>query len=216
MLLNGKSMKIAIIGTGRMGKALLKTFYHVYPGAVYFAGRDLARAQQVAAELKLNVTVTSMEAALQADIIIPALWFKDLLPWAALYHSVLKDKLLIDITNPFNETFDDFTTDYATSASEELQRFLPETRVVGAFKNTFWAVFDDPVHNGLASDVYLTSDFPEALQTVRMMLTPLPFRIFDAGALKNNRTIERMTLLSRELALKTGNYPRVAFHLWGA
>jgi len=86
---------------------------------------------------------------------------------------------------------------------------------VGAFKNTYWVVFDAPVWAGIKSDVYVTSDNAEAVRKVMQALAPLPFRIFDAGKLQNNRTIERMTLLERELAIKAGNHPRVSFHLWG-
>lgn len=209
------NMKIAIIGTGRMGKALLRTFYRAYPREILFAGRDSKKAQQIANELDPDFQSVSVEEALEADIILPALWFRDLQPWVETHRDRLKGKVLIDITNPFNETFDDLTTPYGTSASEELQRVLPDTRVVGAFKNTFWVVFDAPEHEGIRSDIYVTSDSPEALAAVCLVLEPLPFRIFDAGSLKNNRTIERMTLLSRELAMKAGNYPRVSFHLWG-
>lgn len=208
-------MKIAIIGTGRMGKALLKVFYAAYPADVVIAGRDLHHTQEIVKELGVNATAVSEEDALQADLIIPTLWFADLLPWAKKHEAQLKGKILIDITNPFNETFDDFTIGYGTSSAEELQKIIPGTIVVGAFKNTYWVVFDTPVWAGIKSDVYVTSNNAEAVQKVMRLLTPLPFRIFDAGKLQNNRTIERMTLLERELAIKAGNHPRVSFHLWG-
>jgi len=86
---------------------------------------------------------------------------------------------------------------------------------VGAFKNTYWVVFDQPILQGLKSDVYVTSDSEDALQTVMTLLMPLPFRILKAGKLKNNQTIERITLLAREISINAGNYPRIAFNLWG-
>lgn len=208
-------MKIAIIGTGRMGKALLKTFYSAYPNQIMFSSRDKRRAQETIHDMQLDLQAVSMEEALTADIIIPTLWFRDLLPWVQERKEQLKGKVLIDITNPFNDTFEDFTTTYDTSSAEEVQKIIPETKVVGAFKNTYWVVFDAPVLQGLKSDIYVTSNNEEARQTVMETLKPLPFRVLDAGSLKNSRTIERMTLLSRELALKAGNYPRISFNLWG-
>ena len=56
----------------------------------------------------------------------------------------LTGKLLIDISNPFNADYSDFVTPWDTSAAEELQRRFPQARVVGAFKNVFWEVFDHP------------------------------------------------------------------------
>ncbi len=208
-------MKIAIIGTGRMGKALLKTFSKSYPNSILFSSRSEQRAQQVLQELSLNQEVVSLEEALKADIIIPTLWFRDLLPWLEENKEQLKGKIVLDITNPFNAAFDDFTTPYDTSSAEEVQKIVPQSMVVGAFKNTYWVVFDQPVLQGLMSDVYVTSDHEQASNTVIQVLKPLPFRVLNAGSLKNNRTIERMTLLSRELAMKAGNYPRISFNLWG-
>ena len=78
-----------------------------------------------------------------------------------------------------------------------------------------WVVFDDPEFGGIKSDIYVTSDDEASRCRVMDLLRPIPFRIFDAGLLKNNRTIERMTLLEKELATKAGNHPRVSFHLWG-
>ncbi len=208
-------MKIAIIGTGRMGKALLKTFYKVYPNEILFAGRDVTHTQQVINELALDLRAVPLEEALEAEVIIPTLWFADLQPWVQEKALPLQGKILIDITNPFNETYDDFTIPYDTSSAEIIQQLIPHTHVVAAFKNTYWVVFDNPVLQGIKSDVYVTANDEDIRRKVMRLLEPLPFRILDAGTLKNNRTIERMTLLSRELSLKAGNYPRIAFNLWG-
>jgi len=209
-------MKIAVIGTGTMAKALLQTFYKVYPSDLILAGRDYSRTQKVIDELAPGAKALTMDEAVQAaDIIIPTLWFADIVPWVKSNREILAGKILIDITNPFNDQYDDFTISRETSSAEEIQKLIPETKVVGAFKNTYWVVFDQPILQGLKSDVYVTSDSEEALQRVMTLLKPLPFRILKAGKLKNNRTIERMTLLAREISINAGNYPRIAFNLWG-
>ncbi|PSR52759.1 hypothetical protein AHMF7605_04095 [Adhaeribacter arboris] len=208
-------MNIAIIGTGRMGKGLIKTFYQYYPQKVSFSGRKKEQTQSVVQELQLDLAAKSIEEALQADVIIPTLWFTDLLPWAEKYRDLLKGKIVLDIVNPFNDNFDDFTTPYGTSAAEELQKAIPESTVVGAFKNTYWVVFDKPILQGIKSDVYVTSDNEFVRKQIIDLLRPLPFRVLDAGLLKNNRTIERMTLLSGELARKAGSHPRISYNLWG-
>jgi predicted dinucleotide-binding enzyme len=177
--------------------------------------RSRDQAQGVLNDLQIKLPVVPIEEALGADIIIPTSWYKDLLPWLQTYRQLLKGKILIDITNPFNETFDDFVTPYHTSSAEEIQKLVPQTAVVGAFKNTYWVVFERPILQGIKSDVYVTSLDEQARRKVVQVLMPFPFRILDAGTLANNRTIERMTLLSRELALKAGNYPRISFNLWG-
>ena len=49
-------------------------------------------------------------------------------------------------------------TPWDTSAAEELQRRFPQARVVGAFKNVFWEVFDHPQFGEKMSDVLITGD----------------------------------------------------------
>jgi hypothetical protein len=105
--------------------------------------------------------------------------------------------------------------DAGVSAAEELQKALPRSKIVGSFKNTFFQVFGRPLHHGLLSDVYVTSDDEEARAAVIGLLQPIPFRILDSGGLDNNRTIERITLFERKLALRYGHYPYISFRLFG-
>lgn len=208
-------MEISVIGTGRMGKGLVKTLTPIASN-LRWGSRYVDKAQRLIEENGFRgVQAVSVETALAADIIFHALWFRDLIPWAMANQQKLAGKILVDIVNPFNEDFNDFTTEWGTSAAEELQKKLPATKVVGAFKNTFAKIFDQPVHEGNTSDVYVTSDDEEAKQTVIQLLQGIPFRVMDAGRLLNNRTIERMTLFERELAIRYGHAGYVSFRLFG-
>jgi predicted dinucleotide-binding enzyme len=160
-----------------MGKALLKTFYQSYQDRILFSSRSKQKAQEVIGALGLQVEAVPVEEALKADIIIPTLWFNDLLPWLEENKEELKGKIIIDITNPYNATFDDFTTAYDTSSAEAVQKIVPQSAVVGAFKNTYFVVFDQPLLQGLKSDLYVTSDDEQALDNVIKILKPLPFRV---------------------------------------
>lgn len=205
-------MRVAILGTGRMGTALAHSLAGKIPDLLW-ASRDPARASHLADGLDLR-PATEAEA-LEADLLIPTLWYRDLRPWLEARADRLAGKLLIDLTNPFTADFADFELGPETSAAEELQRAAPQARIVAAFKNTFWPIFADPIENGLPPDVLVASDDEEAKQLVLRLLAPLPFRFLDAGPLAASRTIERMTLLSRQIALRHGGYPRVSWRLWG-
>lgn len=63
----------------------------------------------------------------------------------------------------FNCDFSGFTTACGESSAEQLQSLLPESKVVGAFKNTFFKVFENPVLDGQQSDVLVTGDDEEAV-----------------------------------------------------
>lgn len=208
-------MKVSVLGTGRMGSRIVRALTN-NGIEVAWASRDRSRPASMILETGLvHAKAVDVASALEADLIIHTLWFKDLLTWATANKDKLAGKILVDIVNPFNDEFNDFTLDWGTSAAEELQRLLPRTTVVGAFKNTFAQVFDRPMHDGIVSDVYITSNDESARRTVIDLLTGLPFRFMDAGGLSNNRTIERMTLFERELAIRNGHPGYVSFRLFG-
>lgn len=208
-------MKISLIGTGRMGQALIQTLVkHNFD--VAWAGRNQNKLQQLKEDLHLPVPTQSLDDVFDSDIIIPAFRYTDSLEWIIRNKEKLRNKIVIDINVPFDETFTGLVTSADSSASEIIQQLLPEGKVVGMFKNTFWVVFEQTINNGIMSDVYVTANDEELRNKIIKLFSVLPFRFFDAGNLSNNRTIERMTLLSRELSIKAGNYPYVSFHLWGA
>lgn len=209
-------MSISILGTGRMGQGLVRVISPHVKEDLIWGSRTPEKVKQLIQEHGFrNVREATYADALQADVIVHSFWYRDLLPWAQEHAGELAGKILIDIANPFTEDFQDFTTALGTSAAEELQKLLPATRVVGAFKNTFFKVLEEPVHQGLQSDIYVTGDDEEAKRTVMRLLESVPFRVLDGGRLSNNRTIERMTLFEREVALRYGNYPYVSFRMFG-
>jgi hypothetical protein len=131
------------------------------------------------------------------------------------YRRALAGKIYIDITNPFNADYSDFILPWDTSGAEEIRRRFPEARVVGAFKNVWWEVFDAPTFEGAVSDVFVVGDDEAAKRKFLDIVKPMPFRFVDAGRLANARVVERMTLLSGELGLRYGYFPRMNYRLVG-
>lgn len=209
-------MKIAVVGSGRMGTGIIKVLAQAYTD-ILWAGRNPEKIAAKIAELCLTERVrpVSHQAGLQADVIILTLWHRDTPAFVAQYRSLLAGKILVHIANPFTADFTGFTTAWDRSAAEEFAGMVPEARVVGAFKNTFWTIFDQPSFPEGASDCFVTSDDAAAKGAVMGLLQPLPFRVLDGGGLQNNRVIERMTLFSRELAVRYGHYPRTTWRLLG-
>lgn len=207
---------LGILGTGRMGTRLAALFAS-RGHQVLLGSRDQARAERAAATLGLSrVHPASYAKAVAAPVVLPAIFLRDgLFEQLEAFRQSLRGKLVIDIANPFNADYSDFILPWTTSAAEELQRNFPSARVVGAFKNVWWEVFDRPAFDQLASDVYVIGDSASDKAAFLELVRGSPFRYLDAGPLRNARTIERMTLLSGELGKRYGYFPRMNYRLLG-
>jgi hypothetical protein len=184
---------------------------------VILGSRNVDRAARIAAGLELStLTPGSYEDAANADVVLPAMFLRDgLLEILEPLRHYFDDKVYIDISNPFNDTYTDFILPWDTSGAEQIQHRFPKTRVVGAFKNVWWEVFDAPNFGEEVSDVFVVGDDAAAKTTLFQLVEKTPFRYIDAGQLSNARTIERMTLLSGELGQRYGYFPRMNYKLLG-
>lgn len=207
---------LGILGTGRMAVRLAKAYAEAGQ-PVLLGSRNPQRAESIARQLVLpSITPGDYDAAAGQDFVLPAIFHRDgLLDILEPYRSKLEERIFVDITNPFNADYSDFIYPWNTSAAEEIQKRFPRTRVVGAFKNVWWEVFDQPLFDGKPSDVYVTGDDHEAKAEFIQFSQILPFRFLDAGKLINSRTIERMTLLSGDLGQRYGFFPRMNYRLLG-
>jgi len=184
---------------------------------VILGSRDVARAREAAVAIgRPNVLPGTYEAAIDAPVVLPAIFLRDgLLETLAPYAHRLAGKLYVDITNPFNDDYSDFTLPWGTSGAERVQEAFPGARVVGAFKNVWWAVLDEPDFGGVASDVFVVADDDEAKRELLSLVDGMPFRFIDAGRLANARTVERMTLFLGELGARYGIAPRMGYRFLG-
>src|SRR5262245_57247844 len=207
---------IGILGTGRMAVRLAVEFAKLGHGVV-LGSRTPQRAAAIARGLGQNgIRPGDYQAAAAAEVVLPAMFLRDgLLQTLRPFAPQFEGKLYIDISNPFNGDYTDFILPWDTSGAEEIQRAFPQARVVGAFKNVWWEVFDAPHFGGLVSDVFVVGDDDQAKHTFLGLAEGMPFRLLDAGRLRNARIVERMTLLSGELGQRQGYFPRMNYLLLG-
>ena len=147
----------------------------------------------------------STEGAWEADIIIVATPYAAEAEIAARIKEVANTKIVISISNPLNETYSGLATDPGTSAAEELQKLLPNSKVVKAFNTTFAADFEKPVIDGKQVDAFIAGNDAEAVQTVSELVSVAGFNPVEAGDLTVSRTLEAMQLLMIQLTMKN-NY----------
>jgi predicted dinucleotide-binding enzyme len=208
---------IGILGTGRMAVRLAQLFAES-GHAVVLGSRTPERAERITRGLgNRGIQPGSYETAADAAVVLPSMFLRDgMLDTLEPLRAKFDGKLWIDITNPFNDRYDDFIFPWNTSSAEEIQKCFPRARVVGAFKNVWWEVFDQPRFNGgELSDVYVVGDDAGSKQEFLKLVNGSPFRFLDAGRLYNARFVERMTLFAAELGQRQGYFPRMNWRLLG-
>src|SRR5215475_6266193 len=179
--------RIGILGTGRMAVRLAKLFADC-GNEVVLGSRTPDRAARIVRGLGVAaIRPGSYELAADAPVVLPSMFLRDgMLQTLEPLRAKFDGKLWIDITNPFNDRYDDFILPWDTSSAEEIQKRFPRARVVGAFKNVFSEVFDQPQFNGDGlSDVYVVSDDAAAKREFQSLVDGSPFRFLDAGRLSN-------------------------------
>lgn len=200
---------IAIIGaTGSMGSAISKSLAKGNYRLLLKAGNQEEIDQLVdeivktTPQAEVEGIACSKEACWEADIIIAAVPYSAEAEVAERIREVANQKIVISIANPLNETYDQLVTTADTSAAEELQKLLPNSKVVKAFNTTFAADFSTPVIDGKQADAFIAGDDKEALETVSELVNTAGFNPVVAGGLSVSRTLENMQLLLIRLGMK--------------
>src|SRR5678815_4034134 len=112
---------------------------------------------------------------------------------------VTTKKIVIDVSNPLNEKYDRLITAPGTSAAEELQKELPNSKVVKAFNTNFSTDFTPAIKESKQIKTFIAGDDQEAVQTVSEMATAIGFKPVLCGNLSASRNIEQMMLQLIEL-----------------
>ena len=183
---------ISVIGSGNMASAIgalaLKG-----GNAVEIVGRDAAKAAALARALGGGATAGTWGAAPAGDIVILAVLFDSAVPVVSEYGEALADKIIVDITNPFNPSATGLAIPDGTSVAQMIAEAAPENaRVVKAF-NT---LFRDVLAAGGPLDVFMAGDDAQAKASVSAFITSLGLRPRDAGELSMAHWLEGAGLLS--------------------
>jgi predicted dinucleotide-binding enzyme len=142
------------------------------------------------------------ESSWEADIIILAVPHEAEKGLAEKIRNVATQKIVISIANPVDEDFNQLITDPGSSAAEELQQWLPNSKVVKAFNTTFAADFEQPVIDGKKVDAFIAGVDEKAIQSVIDLVETVGFNPIVAGDLSVSGTLERMQLLLMQLTMK--------------
>ncbi|HEY4796610.1 MAG TPA: NAD(P)-binding domain-containing protein [Mycobacterium sp.] len=187
---------ISIIGTGNMARSI-GTLAVAGGNDVEVIGRDQAKATDLAKTLGGSATAGEFGAVPAGDIVIVALKYADVLPVVTQYGDALADKVIVDISNPFNAEADGLAIPDDTSIAQQVADAAPAgASVVKAFNTIFGHV----LKTGRKLDVFMAGDDDRAKAAMAELVKSLGLRPLDVGGLNMAHWLEGMGLILMGLA----------------
>jgi predicted dinucleotide-binding enzyme len=128
------------------------------------------------------------------DVVVLAVYYPDAKAAVEQYGDALSGKVVVDITNPVNESFD-LVTPPDSSAAQELASSAPGANVVKAFNTTFANTLTQGAVSGQPLDVFIAGDDEDAKSKVAQLAEDGGLRPVDAGPLKRAHELEAVGAL---------------------
>jgi 8-hydroxy-5-deazaflavin:NADPH oxidoreductase len=208
----GKGMRVGILGTGVVGKALGKGFVT--------SGHDVMMGSRDATNPKALAWAKEMGAKASAGTFADAATFGEVVVLATLGVAnetvlsmagpdKLRGKVVIDATNPL-----DFrggipprlAVSGDDSGGERVQRLLPDARVVKAFNTVGNAFMFRPEFPGGPPDMFIAGNSDDAKKTVTDILKDFGWGVVDLGGIESSRYLEAICMAWVLAAIRTGNW----------
>ena len=177
-------MKVAILGKGDVGKTLGAGFTK-HGHDVRFGRRDPKESYADAAKFG--------EIAVLAT------------PWSGTENAIklidphnLAGKVVIDLTNPlkFEESqAPQLAVGFTDSGGEQVQRWLPKSKVVKAFNIVGASLMVDPKLPGGPPEMYIAGNDAGAKKTVEKILKDFGWSVVDIGGIEGARLLEPLAML---------------------
>jgi 8-hydroxy-5-deazaflavin:NADPH oxidoreductase len=194
-------MRVGILGTGDVGKALGKGFVTV--------GHDVKMGSREAKNEKALAWARELGAKASVGTFADAASFGDIVVLATLGVAnesalkmagpeTLRGKIVIDTTNPL-----DFSAGMPPklavsgndSGGERVQRLLPDAHVVKAFNTVGNAFMFRPSFPGGPPDMFFCGNNDDAKQKVVAILRDFGWGIVDVGGIESSRYLEAMCMV---------------------
>lgn len=200
-------MRVLIIGAGNMGRGIATRLVAGGHELTLF-DVDPAKSEALATELggttpggaRVALAETPAEAVPGSDVVILASWYGANLDVARQLGAALDGKVVVDISNPLNETFDGLVTAPGTSAAEQIRAVLPGgAKLVKAFNTTFAGTLVAGQVAGQPLDVFIAGDDAGAKDTVATLARGGTLNPVDVGPLVRARELEALGFLGISL-----------------
>jgi predicted dinucleotide-binding enzyme len=180
-------MKIAILGSGVVGQALA-TGYSKHGHEVRIGTRQ--------SEVGGHPVDTPGGAAAWGDLVVVAAKGEATVELVTSVKDAIADKVVIDTTNPL-----DFSTGkpglfvgWNDSLGEQVQRAIPDAKVVKAYNIVGNTLMVDPQIPGGPPTMLIAGDDAAAKKTVTDLLTDTGWEVADLGGIEASRHLEAICI----------------------
>jgi len=205
-------MNIGILGTGDVARSLAAGFLR-HSHAVRLGTRDPQgeKVQQwLAAAGKGAGAGTFAEAAAFGEIaVLATLWSGTENALTLAGRKSFAGKIVIDATNPLVFTpgaLPGLALGHTDSGGEQVQRWLPEARVVKCFNMVGHAHMVSPSFPGGPPDMFICGNDAGAKETVGKILTQFGWPWTDLGGIELARILEPLCILWVAYGARTGGW----------
>jgi predicted dinucleotide-binding enzyme len=203
-------MRIGVIGSGDVGKTLaggLAAAGHL----VKIGSRDPTKLAAWAKGAGANVSNgTFAEAAAHGEaVILATLWSGTESAIKLAQPAAFAGKPVLDVTNPL--VFEPnqpprLALGHTDSGGEQVQRWLPQARVVKVFNTVGNAHMVKPSFPGGPPDMFFCGNDAAAKATVAKLCQDLGWPTIDIGGIAGARLLEPMCILWVNYGLMTGGW----------
>ena len=186
------ALPICGIGTRAVAGGHSVTFVDSNPEVAEKAAADVKASAKNGAQ----VSAASLGNVQLGDVVVLAVWYGTNIEIAKQLGVKLAGKVVVDIANPLNATYDGLATAPDSSSAEDLAKAIASgARVVKAFNTTYASTLLSGSVAGQPLDVFLAGDDADAKAKVAQIVTDGGMRAVDTGPLSRARQIEGMQLL---------------------
>jgi len=180
-------VRIAIIGTGRMGRGFAQALAPTHE--VVVGSRDPDKAVATASKTGDARGATYRDAGANADVVILTV------PWQAMDETLgqvgeLPGTVVIDVSYPYNKR--EWEALKGKSTAELIQERLPSARVFKGWNHVHARHLTEPSVDGIAASVLIAGDDPAAKEMVFAIARDMGFHTVDVGPLKATRDLEKL------------------------
>jgi predicted dinucleotide-binding enzyme len=211
-------MKVAILGSGGVGQDLGLGFIGL--------GHEVKMGSRKPAKAEIKAWLGKAGPKASAGTFAEAAAFGDMavlaVQWTGAENAVrlaspgnLAGKVVIDVTNPLlfrPKALPVLAVGGQDSAAEQVQRWLPQARVVKAFNTVNHAHMVKPSFPGGPPDMFLCGDDASAKKLVAGICRDFGWGVIDMGGVEAARLLEPLALIYIQNAIRTDNW-NCAFRL---